>query len=240
MVMHNRGDKLLDVTRSEKKYLIPMITMMNLDRKLSIIMNEDSNNGINGYMVRSLYFDNLNDRDFEDKVDGLDNRQKIRLRIYDSKSEYCKLELKEKTGLSQRKRSLTINKVQAYSIINRDFSVLKSIDEPLAKWLYVFMTENCYYPKCIVEYRRKAFIHEANNTRITFDTDLRASELSYDIFNENLNLYPITNIGENTLEIKYDNFLFSHIKEVINDYNLFQISNSKYCRARMISKKGRY
>jgi len=231
---------LIDVTRNEKKYLISMATMMNIDSMLGIIMKEDENNGSNGYIVRSLYFDDLSDRDFEDKVDGLDNRQKIRLRIYDPNSNYCKLELKEKSGLNQRKRSLTVNKEQAYALINRDFSVLKNFKEPLAKWLYVFMTVNCYYPKCIVEYRRKAYIHDANNIRITFDTNIKATELSHDIFDDNLNLYPITSIGENTLEIKYDNFLFSHIKEIINDYNLFQLSNSKYCRARMISKKGRY
>ena len=231
---------MIDVTRSEKKYLIPMVDMINLDRKLGIILKEDENNGIDGYMVRSLYFDNLDDRDFEDKVDGLDNRQKIRLRTYNVNSPYCKLEFKEKAGNSQRKRSLTITKADANRLIERDFSVLTKMDEPLAKWLYVFMTENCYYPKAIVEYRRKAFIHDVNNIRITFDTKLRATELSYDIFDENLNLYPVTKMGENTLEIKYDNFLFSHIKEILDDYNLFQLSNSKYCRARMISKKGRY
>ena len=91
---------MLEVNRRELKYLISPTEVMYLKQKLAAVLSEDLHNSGNGYMVRSLYFDSLSDRDFEDKVDGYDKRQKIRLRIYDIHSGQAKLELKEKVGNS--------------------------------------------------------------------------------------------------------------------------------------------
>ena len=44
--------------------------------------------------------------------------------------------------------------------------------------------------------------------------------------------------GADTLEVKYNGFLFSNIKLALGSEIGSPISNSKYCRARSISKHG--
>lgn len=73
---------MLDVTRTEVKYDIGPLQMADMKRQLGIFMEPDPHNGERGYLVRSLYFDTLHDTDFEEKVEGYDGRQKIRLRVY--------------------------------------------------------------------------------------------------------------------------------------------------------------
>ncbi len=228
-----------EVYRNELKYCISLTEAMIIKSGLEAFMKPDSHNRENGYMVRSLYFDTLFDTDFEDKVNGYDNRQKIRLRIYDADSNFAKLELKEKTGGRQRKRSITISRKEAQLMTSGDYSFLCHREEPLAIWLYTFMVSRNYRPKCIVEYNRQAYYAEQNDIRVTIDSDLRATEASFSLFDPNLSVYPVSNPGEVTLEVKYNNFLFTYIKNILQQADRMQISNSKYCRARMITKRGR-
>lgn len=230
---------MIEVNRRELKYQVSLSEVMELKPKLAALLSEDRHNGPNGYVVRSLYYDTLYDSDFEDKIDGYDKRQKIRLRVYDIHSGQAKLELKEKIGSVQRKRSLLLNREESERMMRGDYSVLMLRSEKLAHQMYTMMNMRCYRPKCIVEYDRLAYCEETNEIRITFDSNLRATELDKDIFRENLILYPIADTSQVTMEVKYNGFLFSHVKDVLNSANKLQISNSKYCRARMISKKGR-
>ena len=72
-----------EVMRQEKKYLITLADMYRLSGLLSQVMIRDEHGGAQGYRIRSLYFDTLNEGDFYDKVEGMELRRKIRLRIYD-------------------------------------------------------------------------------------------------------------------------------------------------------------
>ena len=231
---------MLDVLRRELKYIISATDVVNLKRQLERVMREDVHNHSNGYMVRSVYFDSPYDSDFEDKVGGYDNRQKIRLRIYDVNSPRAKLEIKEKSGVSQRKRSLSLTREEAESMLRADYGFLCEREEAIAHWLYTFLTIRCYRPKCIVEYDRMAFCEPVNDIRVTFDSGLRATELNtQDLFDKNLMLYPVCSSSEITMEVKYNGFLYTHIKNIISQVDKMQVSNSKYIRSRMITKKGR-
>lgn len=221
------------VTRVEKKYEIDEFTATNLKAILSSTLTQDLHNLDDGYKVRSLYFDTVYNKDYFDKVDGLECRRKIRLRTYNPKSEFLKLELKEKDGQYQRKYSLTISKAVAKRIMHGEYKALKELDNQLADKLYDVMQTNLYKPKCIVEYKRSAFIVKENNTRITIDRELKASETNLDIFDENLNLNSVTN--KTILEVKYNNFLLSYVKQIIDISNKVQTSASKYCMSRCIS-----
>lgn len=231
---------MLDVSRRELKYLVSLADTGSIKKKLSALIREDDHNGENGYLVRSLYFDSLLDSDFEDKVDGYDNRQKVRLRVYNFDSQTAKLELKEKSGAAQRKRSLLINRKEAESMIRGDYGFLLEREEEIAHKLYTFMLTKCYRPKCIVEYDRMAFCEPVNDIRITFDMNLRATEAGLsELFDKNLILYPVCDKSEVTMEVKYNGFLYTHIKNIISQSDKMQVSNSKYVRARMVTKKGR-
>lgn len=142
---------MLDVSRKEKKYLLSTTQSRLLQGRLKNLIERDSHSKVDGYTVRSLYFDSMYDTDFEEKVDGYDDRKKIRLRIYDAKDESAKLEIKEKSGDSQRKRSLNLSREEGAAMVKGSYSFLLKRPEPLAKWLYAYMTTHGYRPKCIVQ-----------------------------------------------------------------------------------------
>lgn len=228
-----------EVCRKELKYLLTLKESCAMKEKLSAVMEADLHGGQNGYRVRSLYFDSLSDTDFEDKVSGYDKRRKIRLRIYQPQDESVKLELKEKQGGVQRKRSISISRQEAAEMIKGDYEFLLERPEEMAHQLYTFMVTRCYRPKCIVEYDRLAYVRSGNDTRVTFDYRLRATEADWNLFGENLVFYPVAPPDEVTMEVKYNGFLYSYIKNVLSKSDRMLISSSKYCRARLISKKGR-
>lgn len=99
------------------------------------------------------------------------------------------------------------------------------------------MNMDCYRPKTIVEYNRKAFIARENRIRITFDSVIRATESCYDLFSENLCLYPAMDQAQVVMEIKYNGFLLNYIKDMVREVNRSNLSISKYCLGRNISFK---
>ena len=226
-----------DVNRRELKYRLNAAQVPAIRRRLSAFLLPDGHGGADGYSVRSLYFDTPADSDFWDKVDGIDCRQKIRLRIY-GESGPVKLELKQKSGGFQRKRSIPVSREEAAALMAGNWGFLRQRQEPVAGTLYRMLLLGCYRPKCIVQYRRVALYAPENDIRVTFDCGLRASESNLDLFDYSAPLYPVEPPGAVTLEVKYSGFLFSNVKLALGREIGAQISNSKYCRARSISKHG--
>ena len=95
------------VLRTEKKYLIGAHEYAAKRQVLSAVLTADRHSVGGGYPVRSLYFDTPYDMDFYEKQDGVELRRKIRLRCYDPGADFAMLEMKQKHGQAQRKRSLT-------------------------------------------------------------------------------------------------------------------------------------
>ena len=98
------------------------------------------------------------------------------------------LEMKQKQGVQQLKRSLKISREDAVRIIKGDLFPLLTYRDPFAAEIYAFMQIHAYRPVTIVEYRRKAFIAKENKIRITFDNQIVATESSFDLFDPNLNM----------------------------------------------------
>lgn len=230
--------QILDVLRKEKKFVISNVISTNLSNFCGKVLKEDSHNDSDGYCIRSLYFDTYDNGDYESKLSGDEIRRKIRIRIYNTKDKIAKLEMKQKQGDNQRKRSLSISREEARKLIDGDFLCLLEMNDPFANELYTIMTTELYRPKCVVEYHRKAFIVEENSTRVTLDSDIRASEACFDIFDEQLCLYPVYGMEKVVLEVKYNNFLLSYVKDIINSVDKIETSVSKYCLARSASLGG--
>lgn len=211
------------------------ITAEKTKHLLKLSMSPDTNNGIDGYEVRSLYFDSIYDDDFFDKKEGLENRKKIRLRTYGHSSEIIKLEVKEKRGESQLKRSLIINKEEAEKMIRGDYRFLLLKDSDLSKNIYLEMTQKLYRPKTLIEYKREAYIMKSNDVRITFDTKLTSSEANFDIFSEEIPMNQI--YFETIMEVKYRDFLFEYIKKIIRGIDKKEVSVSKYVLGRSLGHR---
>lgn len=223
-----------EVLRQEKKYLMTVVDAQLLACCLSRVMMEDKHNGARGYRIRSLYFDTLDDRDFHEKEEGLELRRKIRLRIYDPASGFAMLEMKQKEGAYQKKRSLRVSREDAWRLSCGDYEPLLKYEEPFAAECYGLMHRRCYRPKAVVEYLRRAYIAKENRIRITLDGNIIATEACYDIFSENLLQYPVLDPFHVVLEVKYNGFLLSYIKDLLNMADRSEISVSKYCLARSV------
>ena len=205
------------VFREEKKYLISLPEALQACHRLAQVMHEDPHNGISGYPVRSLYFDTLDDRDFREKAAGVELRRKLRLRCYDPAADFAMLEMKQKQGTSQLKRSLRVTREDAQALTRGDYALMHS---------------RCYRPKTIVEYDRKAFIAKENKIRITFDSRIVSVESCYDLFSPRLNMNPVLDPYCVVLEVKYNGFLLDYLRELINSVDRSELSVSKYVLAR--------
>jgi len=231
--MKSLGEKNMEeVLRQEKKYLITLDRYFYLSRQFSRILKEDTHSNGDGYLVRSLYFDDIDDTDYEEKINGVEIRKKIRLRNYGPKSKSAKLELKQKQGQWQKKRSLSLDKNKALRIINGDYTALLECRSNFADECFGIMNMRCYRPKTVVSYTRKVFVAQENDTRITFDHAIRGTEACFDIFSTNFTDSPIFDPCMVVLEIKYNRFLLSYIKDIIQSCNESERAISKYCLGR--------
>ena len=225
-----------EVFRQEKKFLITLDQYYRYCAKLTQLLHSDKHGTKDGYLIRSLYFDSIDDRDFEEKEEGVELRRKIRIRIYGPDSQFAKLEIKRKEGPLQKKNSLKITREEAEELIKGNYSILLKREEEVATECYYMMNQYCYRPKTIVSYNRKAFVAKENNIRITFDHHIKASESNFDLFSKNLNENYVMNPYLVVLEVKYNNFLLSYIKDMLEECDASDLSVSKYCMGRGISK----
>ena len=225
-----------EVLRKEKKFIITLDEYYRIKSKLEKVIKLDSYSNGDGYVVRSLYFDTIDDNDFQSKEDGIEIRRKIRLRNYGADSNFAILEIKQKQGEFQKKRSLKLKKEDAIEIIDGNYSALLKYNASFAYECYCLMNMYCYKPKAVIEYKRKAFVVKENKIRITFDHNIIATESNFNIFDPNLNQNLMMNTFFVILEVKYNRFLLSYIKDLLNDCNKSELSVSKYCLGRAISK----
>lgn len=220
------------VLREEKKFLLSVDEFIALSHKVGQVMLSDPHNGTHGYIIRSLYFDTAYDGDYYEKLDGVELRRKIRLRCYDPNANFAMLEMKQKQGPNQLKRSLRINREDAFELTRGNYAPLLKYSEPFAAECYGLMHYRAYRPKTIVEYNRKAFIAKENKIRITFDNNIVSTESNFNIFDTHLNMNPVLDKYDVVLEVKYNGFLLSYIRELINPANRSELSVSKYVLAR--------
>ncbi len=219
--------------RHEKKYWINRADLFTLREKLSAVLPHDEHAGEDGrYSIRSLYFDDILDRAYYDKVDGDADRDKYRIRIYNFSDDVIFLERKRKSGNFIQKAACRITRDLAEELMQGNPTPLLKTDNELLKDMYVQMRVKLLRPKTIVDYKREAFVHPAENTRITFDTQLAACPGSIDLFNPKLlTLSPVDDMRE-ILEIKFDRMLPDYINKLLSGTPVEYCAISKYvfCR----------
>lgn len=222
------------VLRKENKYLISLEKFYRIKRQLESFLDYDEHSTENGYIVRSIYFDTIDNRDMFDTLYGFYAKQKIRLRIYSIHDTHIKLECKRKLGSDTQKISITISREEAESMIRGDYNFLKNKDGSEIRKIYYTLIQEGYSAKTIVEYRRIAFTYPVSNTRICFDTEIKASLTPFNFFAENVGFIPLITQDQGVLEIKYDHFLPKLIKDTVSSMDELTQANSKYVQARMV------
>ena len=86
--------------RHEIKYLISLGEAEFLATRLRLTLSQDPHAVKNGgtYFIRSLYFDTPFEKAVGEKADGVEFRDKYRIRIYDMSDKVIKFERKHKNG----------------------------------------------------------------------------------------------------------------------------------------------
>ena len=225
---------MLNVLRQEEKYPLNLQEAIQFSYRFSQLLMPDQYSANGSYMVRSLYFDTADDQDFFDKLNEQNARRKIRLRVYSPGDRTAELEMKQKIGSYQRKRSLIVSRADALALIDGNYSVLLNYPEAFAAELFAIMISECYRPKSIVEYQRRAFMAKENNIRLTFDSRICATESSMELFNPFLPLNPVFDVDKVIFEVKYDRFMLGYISDIISTVNRRSVSSSKYCLSRSV------
>ena len=226
--------------RIENKFFVYEDEMAYLKSRLKEIMLPDTHGTDGSYLVRSLYFDDMDDNAYHRIAAGIDPRSKFRIRTYDNDDSYIILEEKSKRKGFTHKESSIINKDTVETLMSADscFNISKATDairnkeDFLFKRLYCNMNTMLLHPVVIVEYERTAFVERAGNVRITFDTDIGAGLTVKRFFEDNIMPVPILKTGMHIMEIKYDEMLPDYIKSAIDVNNLRKSAFSKYYYSR--------
>ncbi len=218
--------------RHEIKYVIDRLQMELLDRRLSAVMSSDSHaRGDGTYDIRSLYFDNAQDKALKEKTLGMPRREKFRLRYYNLDPGYIRLEKKSKINRLTDKQSCPITKEECERILTGDIAFLASSGQELMRELYAKIRLYGLAPKSVVDYTRKTFVCPMADTRITLDYNIRSGIRSVDFLNTDLPTVPCDAVeGEPIciLEIKYNAFLPGHIAALLQIPDCRSSPFSKY------------
>lgn len=224
--------------RHELKFLITPAELGVLRSIVSPLMQHDPNGGpTNEYLIRSLYFDTINDDALNEKIAGVGNRKKYRIRIYNFSDRVIKLECKSKYGDLISKQSVSIPRDLADQLIAGDPEGLQRMRHPLFHDVFREMRTRLLKPAVIVDYIREAYIMEAEEVRITFDKQIRTGLYSTDLFNPALPTYPVFDEPLEVLEVKYDEFLPSYLQSVLSCVTAVRSAVSKYTWCRRYENK---
>ena len=221
--------------RHEYKYLMSQAQILMENVKINTIAQVDPNAREQGYYnIRSLYFDDYENSCFRANENGLDNREKYRIRIYNGSKECIKLELKQKCHGMTLKRSCKLSLQQCESLMTgRAPSDIKEDQQVLWELVYLMETR-LMRPKVIVDYDRIPYIYRPYdaNVRITFDKNIKSSSDVNSFLDTKVGGRGILPVGYALMEVKFDDFLPDEIYSLLQ-MNGIQLSTfSKYylCR----------
>lgn len=225
-------DKTSIRLRHELKHRINFADDFELCNRLRKMFPHDSNADSHGiYRVSSLYFDTPYDKALREKIDGVNRREKFRLRYYNDDTSFIRLEKKFKINGLCGKYSARLTTEQVRLLLQGDIGFLLESDNPLLPELYSKMKGQLLRPKTIVTYDREAFLYEPGNVRITIDRNLRTGMNYTDFLNPKLHHMDISgNIA--ILEVKYDAFLPEIVRLAVQTPNRHAAAFSKYAACR--------
>lgn len=234
--MEYKGHKL----RHEYKFYINSFTYYKLRERLRHVLETDSHmKNEEGYLISSIYFDDIYHSAMEDKVNGSIFREKYRIRLYNQSDDLIKLECKSKFNEYISKQWAPISREEYNRILDEDYEFLISRSEEVCRKLYAKRNTKIMRPITVVEYLREAYVHPLGNVRITFDKNLSTSIGELDIFHDDYETIRVPMDGMMILEVKYDDYIPDYIRKIIHTDSLTKCAISKYVMCRDTNRKVR-
>lgn len=205
----------MDTYRNEIKHEISYLDMLVIRQRMRAVAKPDEHTKPDGtYDVRSLYFDTPSDKALREKIDGVNQREKFRIRYYNGDTSRIQLEKKSKLGGLGNKRQAALTAREAQAITDGDLAWMPGSGKPLVVELYSKMLSEGLRPKTIVDYKREPFVFAPGNVRVTLDYDIRTGLNCTDFLNPRCITIPA---GDRViiLEVKWDEFLPTIIRKAV-------------------------
>jgi hypothetical protein len=186
------------------------------------------------YFVRSIYFEDESNSNFDEKINGFRIRKKFRIRYYNVNLNNDPIYLETKGRNLERtyKRRVKIDQNDLKAIEeNKPLNLLLS-KYPDSQTIKEFVFE--YYkkklkPKVLIDYNRKPFVNNHGlYFRLTFDQNLSCVKLSNSLKNISVNQKIKCKAGFSILEVKFERTIPLWFHRIIQTYNLRRESISKF------------
>ena len=218
--------------RHEWKHEIGYSDLLSIRARLRAVAEPDRHAVDGKYLIRSLYFDNLDDKALREKIDGVNMREKFRIRYYNVDTSIIHLEKKSKRNGLGTKYSAPLTAGEAQKIVDGDIGWMMDSPHSLIRELYCKMRYQGLRAKTIVDYTREPFIYAPGNVRVTFDYDIRTGLDCTDFLNADCVTVPAGD-APIILEVKWDEFLPSIIRDCVQTPGRRVTAFSKYAQCRV-------
>ena len=218
--------------RHEWKHEINVSDQIAIRQRLRAVAKPDGHARDGYYQIRSLYFDTPGDKALREKLDGVNRREKFRIRYYNGDSSLIHLEKKSKLNGLGTKVSATLSAAEAQAIVDGKLSWMADSSQPLIQELYSKMKSQCLRPKTIVDYTREPFVYPPGNVRVTLDYNIRTGLRCTDLLDPDCVTIPA---GGPTaiLEVKWDAYLPAVIQDAVQLNGRRAAAFSKYAACRI-------
>lgn len=217
--------------RHELKYEITYADYLSLRQRLRTVMQPDSHvNAAGTYRIRSIYLDNPDDKALLEKLNGVQTREKFRIRWYNDDLSTLALEKKLKHNSLCNKTQAALMETECRNLLSGELRWMPSHPSALVQELYCKMRQQQLFPKVTVSYLREPYVYAPGNVRVTFDSDIRTSLFHRDL----LSGAGIAAASPEhcILEVKYDAFLPDIILCLLQETGIRQQAFSKYAACR--------
>ena len=126
--------------RHELKYSISLADRLALAQRLRPLMQRDPHTDETGrYTIRSVYFDNYKDKALREKLNGVQTREKFRIRYYNDDLSFITLEKKIKHNDLCKKLDAPLTAEEYQRILQAPGPWMLEHPEPLVGELYCKM-----------------------------------------------------------------------------------------------------
>lgn len=218
--------------RHEWKHELAYVDLLSIRARLRPIMELDRHATGGKYRIRSLYFDNASDKALREKIDGVNMREKFRIRLYNDDPSFIHLEKKSKRGGLGTKYSANLTADEVRDLLAGDLSWMMDPTRPLVQELYCKMRYQGLRPQTIVEYTREPYVYAPGNVRVTFDYDLRTGLRCTDLLDSHCVTIPAGD-APILMEVKWDDYLPSIIRDCVQTPGRRVTAFSKYAQCRI-------
>ena len=223
--------------RHELKYPVTSAQILMLKNRINHLLPLDSHVAQTGaYRIRSLYFDDYDNRCMKENENGTDPREKFRIRIYNGSAEKITLECKRKERGKTHKTSCPLTVEQTKLLMEGKPLPNIAQQPPLLRKLTLQMLTRRMRPVVIVEYERTPYVYKNGNVRITLDTNIISSSAVEGFLDPKISGRPVLAVGQQLLEVKYDEYLPDFIYRSLMLQSLQQTAFSKYYLCRKFTK----